>query len=80
MIYTRLDQVRHEKIGHEMPSGTIFRGRVALEAGALGERIRVRNVSSQAVIEAEVLGPGAVRVMPDTAPITAQARNGARGG
>lgn len=53
---------------------------VALESGALGERIRVRNVSSQAVIEAEVLGPGAVRVMPDTAPVTAQARNGLRGG
>ena len=49
---------------------------VALESGALGERIKVRNVSSQAVIEAEVLGPGVVRVVPGTSPINAQARLG----
>ena len=56
---------------------------VALESGAAGERIRVRNISSQAVLEAEVAGPGVVRVMPGTVPITAQARSGvsaARGG
>jgi flagella basal body P-ring formation protein FlgA len=56
---------------------------VALESGAEGERIRVRNVSSQAVIEAEVVRAGVVRVLPGTSPITAQARNGlitARGG
>jgi flagella basal body P-ring formation protein FlgA len=56
---------------------------VALESGAAGERIRVRNVSSQAVLEAEVVGPGVVRVMPGSAPITSQARSGittARGG
>ena len=49
---------------------------VALEAGAMGERIKVRNVSSQAVIEAEVMGPGVVRVVPGTSPINAQARLG----
>jgi flagella basal body P-ring formation protein FlgA len=49
---------------------------VALEAGATGERIRVRNISSQAVLEAEVAGPGLVRVVPGTAPISAQARAG----
>ena len=49
---------------------------LALESGASGERIKVRNISSQAVIEAEILGPGAVRVIPGTAPITAQARSG----
>jgi flagella basal body P-ring formation protein FlgA len=49
---------------------------VALESGASGERIRVRNVSSQAVLEAEVAGPGLVRVVPGTAPISAQARAG----
>jgi flagella basal body P-ring formation protein FlgA len=49
---------------------------VALESGASGEQIRVRNVSSQAVLEAEVAGPGVVRVVPGTAPITAQARLG----
>jgi flagella basal body P-ring formation protein FlgA len=56
---------------------------VALEPGAAGERIRVRNISSQAVLEAEVAGPGLVRVVPGTTPITAQARPGlsaARGG
>jgi flagella basal body P-ring formation protein FlgA len=56
---------------------------IALESGAIGEQIRVRNISSQAVLEAEVVGPGIVRVMPGTAPITSQARTGnsfARGG
>ena len=56
---------------------------VALESGAAGDRIRVRNVSSQAVLEAEVAGPGVVRVIPGTSPITSQARSGislARGG
>ena len=49
---------------------------MALESGASGERIRVRNVSSQAVLEAEVVGPGVVRVVPGTAPIISQARAG----
>jgi flagella basal body P-ring formation protein FlgA len=49
---------------------------VALESGATGELIRVRNVSSQAVLETEVIGPGVVRVVPGTSPITSQARSG----
>jgi flagellar basal body P-ring formation protein FlgA len=56
---------------------------MALEGGAAGDRIHVRNISSQAVLEAEVAGPGVVRVVPGTAPITAQARPGfssSRGG
>jgi flagella basal body P-ring formation protein FlgA len=56
---------------------------VALEAGAIGERIRVRNITSQAVLEAEVIRPGVVRIVPGTMPITSQARGGfaaARGG
>ncbi len=53
---------------------------MALESGAAGERIRVRNVSSQAVLEAEVVGPGVVRVVPGTAPITSQARTGVSSG
>jgi flagellar basal body P-ring formation protein FlgA len=55
----------------------------ALESGSIGEQIRVRNISSQAVLEAEVLGPGMVRVVPGSAPIISQARAGinlARGG
>jgi flagellar basal body P-ring formation protein FlgA len=56
---------------------------VALESGAIGERIRVRNVSSRAVLDAEVTGPGAVRIVPGTMPLTSQARSGitsSRGG
>ena len=37
---------------------------MALDSGAAGERVRVRNMSSQAVIDAEVTGPGSVRVVP----------------
>ena len=40
----------------------------ALEAGAIGERIRVLNPVSRAVLEAEVIGPGRVRVAPDASP------------
>jgi flagella basal body P-ring formation protein FlgA len=36
----------------------------ALEAGAIGERIRVLNPVSRATIEAEVIGPDRVRVAP----------------
>jgi flagella basal body P-ring formation protein FlgA len=56
---------------------------LALESGAIGEQIRVRNISSQAVLEAEIVGPGVVRVVPGSAPIVSQARGGvnpARGG
>jgi flagellar basal body P-ring formation protein FlgA len=37
---------------------------VALESGATGERIRVENTASRSVVEAEVIGPGQVRVAP----------------
>ena len=48
----------------------------ALESGAAGDRIRVVNPVSHVVIEAEVLGPGQVRVEPTgMAPIkTMEAR------
>jgi flagellar basal body P-ring formation protein FlgA len=39
----------------------------ALEAGAVGERIRVLNPTSRAVVEAEVTGPDRVRVTPSGA-------------
>lgn len=76
---------RGESVGLRLAVGglSITGQGIALESGASGDRIKVRNTSSQAVIEAEVLGPGAVRVIPGTAPITAQARAGqtvARGG
>lgn len=51
----------------------------ALEAGAMGERIRIRNPSSRAILEAQVIAPGVVRVAPDGTPLMmgrlAQARN-----
>jgi flagella basal body P-ring formation protein FlgA len=40
----------------------------ALEGGAIGEHIRVLNPSSHAVVEAEIVGPGRVQVMPGSLP------------
>jgi flagella basal body P-ring formation protein FlgA len=41
----------------------------AVEAGAIGERIRVLNPVSRAVIEAEVIGTDRVRVVPNGSPM-----------
>jgi flagella basal body P-ring formation protein FlgA len=46
----------------------------AMESGAIGERIRVLNPSSHAVVEAEVIGPDRVRVAPSAAPMMVSAR------
>ena len=46
----------------------------AMEAGAIGERIRILNPVSHAVIEAEVTGPGRVRVAPSAMPLKVSAR------
>jgi flagella basal body P-ring formation protein FlgA len=74
---TRGDAVRLElQVGDLAVTGQ----GMALESGAVGERIRVRNVSSQAVLEAEVIRPGEVRVVPGTAPLSAQARTGTPAG
>jgi len=43
---------------------------VAMEAAADGERIRVMNTASRAVIEAVVSGPDVVRVLPGTTPLS----------
>jgi flagella basal body P-ring formation protein FlgA len=51
---------------------------MALESGAAGERIRVQNSSSRAVIEAEVIGPGRVRIVPRAGTVLA-ADNSAQG-
>jgi len=42
----------------------------ALESGAIGERIRVLNPVSRAVVEADVIGPDRVRIAPNTVPLT----------
>ena len=46
---------------------------VAIDAGAEGERIRVQNLNSHALLMAEVIGPGQARVMPDAPPATPSA-------
>jgi flagella basal body P-ring formation protein FlgA len=45
---------------------------VALEDGAEGERIRVQNITSRAVLMAEVTGRGLVRVMPEAVPVASR--------
>lgn len=49
---------------------------IAAEPGGLGERVRVFNPVSRAVLEAEVIGPDQVRVLPGTAPLAPPARPG----
>ena len=51
----------------------------AMEPGAIGERIRVLNPVSRAVIEAEVTGPDRVRVAPNATPLTRLASSPATG-
>ncbi len=46
----------------------------ATEAGAIGERIRVLNPVSRAVVEAEVIGANRVRVEPSGLPATVSVR------
>jgi len=41
---------------------------VALESGGLGATVRVLNPASRAVLDAEVIGPGRVRVAPGSLP------------
>jgi flagella basal body P-ring formation protein FlgA len=43
----------------------------ALEPGSSGEHIRVLNIGSRAVVEAEVIGPDEVRVIPGSQPVVA---------
>jgi len=42
---------------------------LALESGATGERVRVQNTASRAVLEATVTGPDRVRISPDSLPV-----------
>jgi flagella basal body P-ring formation protein FlgA len=46
----------------------------ALDSGAVGERVRVLNPVSRAVLDAQVTGPGRVRVEPDSAPLVPPGR------
>ena len=47
---------------------------VALEAGALGARIRVLNPASRATVQADVTGPARVRVAAGSVPVAGPAR------
>lgn len=47
---------------------------VALEAGGTGDQVRVLNPVSHAVMLAEVIGPGRVRVAPGSVPLPASAQ------
>ena len=46
----------------------------ALEAGAAGDHVRVLNPISRAVLDAEVTGPGRVKVRPDSTPLVVPGR------
>ena len=60
----------------QAPGISLLAQGVAMESGATGERIRVLNPSSRAVVEAIVIGPGQVRVAPNSIPITTASRGG----
>lgn len=47
---------------------------IAMDSGATGERIHVRNPTSRAILEAEVIGPRHVRVSPNVAPVSVESR------
>ena len=53
----------------DSPGITLTAEGEALQTGAIGDHIRVLNPASHAVVDAEVLGPGKVRVMPGAMPI-----------
>jgi flagellar basal body P-ring formation protein FlgA len=46
----------------------------ALESGSVGDRIRVLNTGSRAVVLADILGPGQVRVAPGAMPLSMPGR------
>jgi flagella basal body P-ring formation protein FlgA len=51
---------------------------VALEPGVAGDRIRVLNPVSRAVVEAEIVAPERVRVMPGSMPLSLPANRTAQ--
>ena len=53
----------------QSPGITLIATGQALDPGSSGERIRVLNPVSHAVLEALVTGPGRVRVVPGAPPL-----------
>jgi flagella basal body P-ring formation protein FlgA len=64
----------------DSPGITLSAQGQALESGAIGERIRVLNPVSRAVLEAEVIGPDRVRVAPNAMPVTRPMSPGSKPG
>jgi flagella basal body P-ring formation protein FlgA len=56
----------------DSPGITLTAQGQALESGAVGERIRILNPVSRAVIEAEVIGPDRLRATPGVSPVSRQ--------
>lgn len=53
-----------------VPGLTVAAQAIATESAALGERIRILNPGSRAVVEAQVVGPDRVRVLPGSLLVT----------
>ncbi len=52
-----------------MPGLSVTAQGIALDAGAVGQSVRVLNPASRAIIAAEVAGPGMVQVLPGSMPL-----------
>lgn len=52
----------------ELPGFSIGGQALSLQAGAVGEKIHVQTLNSRAILDAEVIGPGQVRLLPDLRP------------
>jgi flagella basal body P-ring formation protein FlgA len=59
----------------ETPGMTLSVQGTALEGGAMGDHVKVLNPNSKAVMDAEVIGDGRVRVSPGSTPLVPAARN-----
>jgi flagella basal body P-ring formation protein FlgA len=57
------------------PGMTLTAQGTALDAGAMGDHVKVLNPNSRAVMDAEVIGEGRVRVAPGSTPLVPAARN-----
>lgn len=51
---------------------------IGMEPAGLGERVRIQNLFSRVVVEAEVTGPGRARVIPGSMPLSASRQASSR--
>jgi flagella basal body P-ring formation protein FlgA len=66
MIVTRGSRVAMQLLA---PGLQLLAQGQALDAGAMGDRIQVLNITSRAIVEAEVVGTDRVRVAPGSVPL-----------